>query len=203
MKNLIIYDFDGVLVDSRYAVYQYYDAILTHFGFQPANWEDESFSSKAMGMSHQQFISQYTRDEKLVQDMMDYVPQYTFEQLITATPLMPGAKEAIPLYSKDYKLAICTNRGDSVSDYLDYYGLIEYFSIIVTAKDVKTAKPSPEGTLKILSALDLTPEHAVFVGDNEVDYHAATHASVDFVAFNKPIFGSRCITNHNDLLHFL
>jgi len=56
------------------------------------------------------------------------------------------------------------------------YGLPEF--AVITADDVSKTKPDPEGILKLLDRLELTPDEVVAMGDHPVDVLAAHAAGV-------------------------
>jgi HAD superfamily hydrolase (TIGR01548 family) len=82
--------------------------------------------------------------------------------------------------AKRSELGIFTGRIWQELDYtLDRNKVREYFKDIVTADSVKLGKPDPEGLLKILAGRD--PACAVYLGDNVDDALAARAARMPFV----------------------
>jgi HAD superfamily phosphatase len=78
------------------------------------------------------------------------------------------------------ELAIFTGRTKQELDYtLDRWKVREFFTRVVTVESVARGKPDPEGLLKILSGRH--PTRAVYVGDNVDDALAAQAAAVPFV----------------------
>ena len=198
-KKLIIYDFDGVVVDSREAIYMYYNMLMEHFGFPKPEW-DEQLKTLALGASNRQFLSMFAEGQ-LLNEMSLYVPEFTKEQIYEAAPLCKGFKEALAMLKDSYNFAICTNRGSSLDDYMDYYGLNEYFSFTVTALDVWQPKPSPEGIYKICEHYD--NKNPLFVGDTSTDLATARAAGVRFLAFGASVEGSPFITDHRNIIDYL
>jgi HAD superfamily hydrolase (TIGR01548 family) len=81
---------------------------------------------------------------------------------------------------KAAELAIFTGRIRRELDYtLDRWKVRKYFEQIVTVENVQHPKPSPEGLLKILAGRDR--EGALYVGDNIDDALAARSARMPFV----------------------
>lgn len=82
--------------------------------------------------------------------------------------------------AKKAELAIFTGRTHQELDHtLDRCKVREFFSRIVTVEEVQRGKPDPEGLLKILEGHD--PSVAVYVGDNVDDALAARSARMAFV----------------------
>jgi HAD superfamily phosphatase len=91
------------------------------------------------------------------------------------------AKPKIARLEKLAELAIFTGRIWRELDYtLDRNKLRGVFQTIVTTEDVANPKPAPDGLLKILGGRD--PGEALYVGDNVDDALAAQSARVPFVA---------------------
>lgn len=78
------------------------------------------------------------------------------------------------------ELAIFTGRTRQELDYtLDRWKVRSYFRQIVTVENVKHGKPDPEGLFEILDGRD--PASAIYVGDNVDDALAAQSARMPFV----------------------
>ncbi|MEE9186483.1 MAG: HAD-IA family hydrolase, partial [Bacteroidota bacterium] len=81
--------------------------------------------------------------------------------------------------SRNVRLGLFTGKGRFTTEItLVEFGLKRFFDVIVTGNDVVSHKPSAEGIRKILRAMNLKPECAVFVGDSINDIRAAREAGV-------------------------
>lgn len=81
---------------------------------------------------------------------------------------------------KKAELAIFTGRVHREMDFtLDRVKVRKLFGLIVTADDVKRGKPAPDGLLMILNGRD--PQVALYIGDNVDDALAAQSAGVPFI----------------------
>jgi phosphoglycolate phosphatase len=197
--KLIIYDFDGVLVDSVNSIILYYNDIFKHVGLSSPNWEEPAVLARARGMSFCQFMSDFVPEERR-EEFSSYVPQFTFAQMAEATPLQPEIKEVIAELSAKHTFAICTNRNSPVDDLLSYHGIRKYFSCIVTNAEAEP-KPSPDGLNKILR--NLGEKTALYVGDSEVDYKAAQNAGIPFLGYKIDIKGNSFISKHSEIHKYL
>jgi len=74
------------------------------------------------------------------------------------------------------KLGIVSGARPEVLDLLREDGIVDRFDAIVLGADVSRRKPDPEGILKCLKVLDVTPDAAVYVGDTPVDIQASRAA---------------------------
>jgi HAD superfamily hydrolase (TIGR01548 family) len=92
--------------------------------------------------------------------------------------LLPRA--SLRRLAKKSELAIFTGRIWKELDYtLDRNKVRDFFKRIITVQEVKLPKPDPEGLLKILNGRDAS--EAVYVGDNVDDALAAQAAQIPFI----------------------
>jgi HAD superfamily hydrolase (TIGR01549 family) len=200
MKNqLVIYDFDGVLVNSRRAVFLYYDAVFEYFNLKKIDWCDNEVMAKIMGMSFKQLMQECVPTE-LHEEVLNYRPSFTIEEMAAATPLEPEVNFVIPELAETAHLSICTNRDSSLNEILQYYDLKKYFPLVVTSLDVQ-AKPSPDGLNKIVKHYGI--EKVIYVGDSDVDLMAAEAANVPFLAYKTKLGDSSIITKHSEIFSYL
>ena len=76
-----------------------------------------------------------------------------------------GAQNTLSALSQRYQLAALTNGNADIQT----VGLGSYFSFAISAADVGSSKPSPEMFLEAMSRADVSPDHAVHVGDHPID----------------------------------
>lgn len=89
-------------------------------------------------------------------------------------------RTALRRLARRAELAIFTGRIWKELDYtLDRNKVRKFFKTIITVQEVKLPKPDPEGLLKILNGRN--PEDALYVGDNVDDALAAQAAHIPFV----------------------
>lgn len=76
-------------------------------------------------------------------------------------------------------LAVCSNNlHATIEDVLDSVGVREHFAILVGRDDVAECKPSPEGLFRILRALQVRAQDAIFIGNHESDAEAGARAGI-------------------------
>jgi HAD superfamily hydrolase (TIGR01509 family) len=108
------------------------------------------------------------------------------------------------LKEKEILRVINTNRTTSMPHIMERFNLRPYFEMVVTALDVKNPKPHPESVEKIIAALQLKKEEAVFIGDSDVDKQTAESSGVTFIAYkNREIANDLFIEDHLDLLNLI
>lgn len=96
----------------------------------------------------------------------------------TMVTLISGTREALDrLRDAGLALGVVTSKGLPVaSEGLNLFGLMPYFSTLVTYEDTTRHKPNPDPLLVAIERLDVQPENVVYVGDAVVDIQAGKAA---------------------------
>ena len=199
--NAVIFDCDGVILDSRTANEAFYNEILAHLNRGPVTKEQVPY---VHCHTLQESLNFLLGDGGLVQEAEQYWRQMDYGPIIDLLTLNPGFKECLEQICQSYKTAIATNRTRTMDDVLDRFGLGPYFDVVVTAKDVRPAKPHPESLNKILSHLKISPQEACYIGDSEVDQETSRRADMRFIAYcNEHLEADFHLTHFSELIPLL
>ncbi len=197
----IIYDCDGVLIDSRESNEAYYNHILEHFGLPPLTEEHRHMiqfltSGEVMGLIF--------ADTGLLDDTLIYEKTLDNDRFIPLIYVEPNTREVLTHVRQKYRTAIATNRGKSLRPLLNYHGLTSMFDMVVSSYDVSHPKPDPECLNIILKHFRLMPEEALYIGDNEIDQVLCERAGMPFIAYkNTSLRAAHHISDHFELLEIL
>jgi len=178
--SAVIFDCDGVMFDSRQSNINFYNHLLSHFGLPLLREEQVAYIHMATADQSIRYIFKGTPylDQALAYRLqMDYTP------FVRDMVQEPGLKELLALLKPKCGLAVATNRSNTIGTVLESNGLAGYFDIVVSSLDVARPKPHPESLFKILDFFSILPNHALYVGDSQVDAETAKAASVPFVAY--------------------
>ncbi|MBM4289629.1 MAG: HAD family hydrolase [Deltaproteobacteria bacterium] len=197
----VIYDFDGVIVDSREANRVYYNRILAHFGLPPLIPDQmETVQTR----TSREVIAQLLAAPHLVQAAQELEKRLSNDDIIPLIRLEPYVRETLSALKKRYRTAIATNRGKSLPLVLQHHSLAGYFELIVSSAQVQHPKPHPEYLERILQAFSLTPAQAVYIGDAELDAQLAAAAGVPFLAYKNPDLQAWAhLADHRDIWRVL
>lgn len=184
----IIFDCDGVILDSRAANERYYNLILEALDLPPLTPEQESFTFMATVHQSLEYITPPHLHcklpevcKKIVNYQRDIMPLLRLER---------GLLDFLRwLRSLDVRMAVHTNRFSGMDAVMDAFDLRPYFSPVVTAAMVKP-KPDPDGALYILDQWNMPGEQALFVGDSPNDAQAALAGGISFAAYRNPALGA-------------
>jgi phosphoglycolate phosphatase-like HAD superfamily hydrolase len=172
----VVFDCDGVLFDSRDVNRHYYNHILITLGLEPMGPEDEEYVFMA------RIIPPELRARAAeVQGHMTYVD--FIERMIPE----PGLFELLEsLANLGVRMAVNTNRKNSMELLLERFNLTRYFDPVMTAAKVARPKPDPEGLRRIVEVWGLPVEEMSYLGDSSVDQETTAQAGVPFWAYRNP-----------------
>jgi HAD superfamily hydrolase (TIGR01509 family) len=89
------------------------------------------------------------------------------------------------LKSSGFTLALASNsRYSNVILILDILGITDFFSVIITADDVISPKPSPEIFLKVIEKLNITPNECLILEDSSAGQQAAIDSGARLLKIN-------------------
>jgi beta-phosphoglucomutase len=179
----VIFDLDGVLVDTGWAHRQSWYDLAEKEGF---SMTDEFFYS-TFGMQNYMIIPMLLgRDAAIneVNRLSDWKEQRYRE--IIAEKLVPakGAKALLSdLKSENFLLAVGSSAPRANLELvLKSTDLQDYFDAYVTSQDVTNGKPAPDTFLKAAEKLSLGPKHCIVVEDAVQGVEAGKAAGMPVVA---------------------
>ncbi len=175
--KLILFDFDGVLVNSEPFYFNTWKKLLANYNinFSPLD---------LIGKNNIQFLSQFGFNESEIKLLKKQ--KYLLEnEFFKTAKLDHELFELIKFLSTSYKLSIVSNNSKiNISSFLNYNLCESYFETIVSNEDKIAPKPSPEGFLKALNFFGFNKENAFIVEDSPIGIEAAKNAQIDFVEFD-------------------
>lgn len=187
MIKAVIFDIDGVLLDSFESNYNFFKEVCVRAGHQPLT--KDTFR-KAFHLTLADFIKKYLAKGSRAEFNRIYKIAYAAYLEPEEPKLRPGSVEGIKNLAKEFLLGIVTGRmKEGVDEYLNYSKLRGCFKTVVHNGHYRKPKPAPEPILKALRRLRVNPGEAVYVGDTLTDIKAAKAAKVRVILFNKKRFG--------------
>jgi len=192
----ILFDIDGVLIDSKKANFEFHKKQIFDIGGRIITREEyEPLFGTPMSKVVKLFYPKLNREQinKIChQGVQDYPKFYRFIKL------EKYVVEILKELKKKYSLGIVTSR--ITAEVLDYFKLTNYFKVIVTAQDYTHPKPHPEPLLTAVERLNVTPKETIYIGDSKSDEEAAKNAKVVFIAYkNKSLNTPYHITDFKQL----
>lgn len=183
MIKAVIFDIDGVLMDSFPANLKFFQDLMIKSGYQPPTAEeyksifyyDMLSAIKALSKSH---------DEAELQKIWEMGRSREVQYDISLATTPANMPETIKELSKKYKLGLVTSRVRETT-FADQTlaKLQEYFTAVVSYQDTTNHKPHPEPLLSALTILGVAPEEAVYIGDVENDVVCARAAGTKVIIY--------------------
>ncbi len=189
MIKAIIFDVDGVLLDSADAVHIFLVGLLESFGY-PVPPRDIFREHFHLPMRDQ--LQAYTgvSTEEELEKIWQAARVTGVDYNLTKAP--KDCAEIIAELRKKYPMGIVSNKLSENMWKGDHMGAIKpHFEIALGADDVQNRKPHPEPLLLVAKKLGVAPEECVFIGDMESDFQAGRAAGMKVIMFgNKNIKGA-------------
>ena len=173
----ILFDMDGVLVDSLDSWRISLNHSLKNFNYKPLTREE--FIKKYWG--HDLYDNLKTMN---IPEKVGHFCNTVYSNHIGNIHIYPETKNTLEKL-QGYKKTIITNTPkDCAVQILKRFGINNYFEFILTSDDVSMAKPNPEIVLKSCELLKVNPKNVVLVGDTNSDVQAGHKAGCKVIGIN-------------------
>ena len=184
MIRALVFDFDGLILETEGPIFQSWQELYTSYGF-PLPFE---VWATTIGSAEAEFDP--ARElERLVGQSLDWTAIEPARQrrelaLISEQPLLPGVEQTLQEARRmGLKLGLASSSTCKwVNGHLRERGLRPYFEVVRAADDVRLTKPDPELYLAVLSALGVCGAEAVALEDSPNGIRAAKAAGMTCVA---------------------
>jgi beta-phosphoglucomutase len=193
MLKAVVFDFDGIIVDSEPLHYRAFQRILEPMGLG-FTWEE--YVDRYMGFDdrdafHEAFSAKGLHLDVARQAELVFAKAAVFQEVIKdGVEPYPGVVELVSALSGKVPLALCS--GALRSDIVPVLGLLsltEAFDSMVTADEVLSSKPDPESYLLAVERLRLkfpgnaiTHAESVAIEDTPAGIASATGAGLAVLA---------------------
>ncbi|BCS55472.1 HAD family hydrolase [Geobacter sp. SVR] len=198
--KLLIYDCDGVMLDTLESNYIFYNRVMEHLGRPPLDRSDLKARTVLHTYSFENVMEYFFGNDPCRDSAWSFAKTIHYRDLAPFMSIEDGLIETLDRLKGRVSLAVCTNRAISMDMIIDDFGLSGYFEYVMTAAKVTNPKPHPEPLLKILDHFGIEAGEALFVGDGEVDMMSARGAGVPFVAYKSRLPSSHRIERHGEIL---
>jgi HAD superfamily hydrolase (TIGR01509 family) len=194
MNKLVIFDMDGLLVDSEPLQLRSYI---------------ETFAQYGVEITHEEYIREWIQNGK---NAYHYVEAYKLaenrdsEELVTEIrnkkreryevlienelTLKPGAYELLEkLQGKIDMVIASSSRMESLEQIVDKFGIRDYFAAIFSDATAKRSKPFPDIFLDAAKKMEVKPSECVVIEDAEKGLSAAKAAGMKCVICPEKLAG--------------
>lgn len=183
MIKAIIFDMDGLMIDSERVTFECYQERLKDMNLTM----DEEFYKTLLGKHikgiYQRFYDVYGNDFP-IQNVIQDVHQLMAERFETeGVPVKKGLVELLH-YLKDnnYKTIVATSSNrDRVDKILAQAKITEFFDDSICGDEVTKGKPNPEVFLKSCQKLGVNVDEAIVLEDSEAGIQASYDANIKVI----------------------
>jgi phosphoglycolate phosphatase len=177
-KQLLIFDLDGTLADTRADLTTGINLMRAHYGL-PAL--DLNTVTGYIGNGVRRLVERSLQGAKVdLNEALELDRKFYGEHMLDETVLYPGVRQGLQAMSDaGHKLAVLTNKpGDPSRIILNHLEVASLFLRILGAGDLPNLKPAPDGILALMEETGIPPENTWMIGDHHTDLEAAHNAGV-------------------------
>ena len=188
MIQAVVFDLDGVLVDSEHVWDEARKELSAERG---GRWHDQA-SRDMMGMSSLEW-SRYMHDVIGLEDPPEEISAEVVRRLEEIyrreLPLIDGAVEAVERLAARWPLGLASSSNRELIDLvLELSGLAQNFRVTVSSEEVAHGKPAPDVYLETARRLGVAPEGCAAIEDSENGIKSAKGAGMRVLAIPNPQF---------------
>ncbi len=185
MIKAILFDVDGVLLDSFEANLKFFQNLMAWAGYPGPTREEFPQIFPLTMWDGIKAITKLT-DEQKIQNIWDEGKTDRILYPIELLKMPDHAEQTIQMLSHSHDLAIVTSRvRDGIYEIPGLLKLKSYFKVAVAYEDTVRHKPDPEPLLLAAKRLDAAPHESVYIGDVENDMKAAKAAGMKGILYAK------------------
>jgi len=185
MIKAVLFDIDGVLIESFEANLRFYQDLFIKTGYERITRE-RFFELRHMTMYDVIKIVTGLKDEEKIDKIwkMGKGRAVPYRNSLLKSP--EKYDEVIRILHNTYTLGLVTGRiYDGIFTVPQLAKYKSYFKVVVSYEDTQDHKPHSEPLLCTLKKLGLQPEETVYVGDTQSDIDAAHAAHIKIIGYSK------------------
>tara|TARA_X000000950_G_scaffold62510_1_gene76307 strand:+ start:1502 stop:2866 length:1365 start_codon:yes stop_codon:yes gene_type:complete len=188
MIKVIIFDLDGVLVDTKMIHFEALNLSLKKYGYEEISIDDHV--KVFDGLPTNEKLKILNKKDKL--PIKDFSKINKYKQKITSSLLKKKIKrkthllEIFKYLNKNYKIAVATNAVKSTLKIcLKNLGIEKYVNFKLSNEDIINPKPNPEIYLRIFVHFGIYPSEALIVEDSHYGREAAVSSGAKLLPIKK------------------
>ena len=178
--DLLIFDLDGTLIESKWDIATAVNLTLAELGL-PVRGEEEIFGFVGDGIKRLLRLAVGEENQSRYEDALRVFRGHYLEHCLDRTQFYPGIDRVLTHYAAKHK-AVATNKSlEYTTRILDGLGA-HHFAYVVGGDNGYGLKPEPGMLLKILDELKVERDRAVLIGDSTNDITGGHNAGIKVCA---------------------
>ncbi|NSB12697.1 HAD family hydrolase [Clostridium beijerinckii] len=181
MKQAVIFDMDGVLVDTESFYFKRRMKFFDDLKIEPATRKIEDFIGSTNGMIWEMLVPDDEKRNILKEEYLKYCKEHEvcFQEILN-----PSVKEVIrELKDRNIKIAIASSsERKEILRMVEECGIASCIDFVISGEECTQSKPDPEIYIRAIKALELLETEVLAVEDSALGIRAAKAAGLTVVA---------------------
>lgn len=205
MKYGVIFDMDGVIIDSEPIHIACEKEMFKRFGLAVSDEEHHTF----VGTSDETLWSYMDRQYGLPVNIAEAIQltQLLYMEYLEKSPIVPIPhipEFVAELSENNFLLALASSSPhDQINLILEIFGIRQYFHATVSGEDVEAGKPDPAIFLEASRLVGVDPQNCLVIEDSYNGVTAAKRAGMKCIGFYNPNSGNHDLTIADQVVHSL
>lgn len=184
----IIFDMDGVIVDSEPRHERSFREIFNEMGYGENHGIDFAHyygrSDRALWVD---FIAKHKPPQSL-EELCSWKERHFIDLIKQDKPIFSGLPKLVSDLAVHHKLAVASGSYHPVIDaILEMESLRQYFPVVVSVQDVKKGKPAPDVFLRAAELLNVDPKKCCVIEDAAAGVAAGKAAGMTVIAITNSL----------------
>jgi phosphoglycolate phosphatase len=178
--DLIIFDLDGTLIDSKKDIADAVNSTLGAMGLEKMEYEAlYHYVGNGVRPVIEKSMIDSNQEERLPEAIRHFQVTY-IETLLDTTVMFDGVEEVLDHFAgKGKKMAVASNKPYRyVEKILKGLDMSRYFLSVLGGDSLHTSKPEPEMLLEVMKEAGVGRDRSVIVGDSRVDIKAGINTGI-------------------------
>lgn len=193
MFQCVIFDMDGVIIDSEPLHYRVFEDHCKDLGFKASTAEYDSFIGSAEAEMFAYLREKYRLPET-VESLVENKRLRFLEYLrgLDEKPI-PGVEALVrALAARNIKLALASSSDMAIIDaVLDKFNMAQLFDVVVSGAALERSKPAPDIFLRAAALLGVSPDVCLVIEDSKNGVTAAKAAGMKCIGYYNPNSGGQ------------
>ncbi len=180
MKKYILWDHDGVLVDTERL---YYEATIRSLGEIGIDIDKDTYLEfMSRGESLWKFASDANISKKVIDQKKSQRNFYYQTSLVSENIEIKGVEKVLEQLTRKFNMVIVTSARRADFELIHKNrNIVKYMDFVLTIEDYKNCKPAPDPYLEALEKLGASKEQAVVIEDSTRGLSSALSAGIECV----------------------
>ena len=176
-KPVIIWDFDGTLMDTREVITKTYEKMFNKYLGE--GYFTEEVKLEVLGPSLEEMFKKYMPEDDTDMLIEEYVKINHELHKDYVRPVANAVEVLEKLKAEGYRMAIVsTKKQPSIRFGLKMYDMEKYFEVVLGEDDYEKRKPEKDGIIKALDEMAASQDNVIYIGDTATDIMSGRNAGV-------------------------